>query len=212
MKNAFFVTGIGTDVGKTVVSSILLEALQADYWKPVQAGDLAFGDSDRAKSLITNKKSQFYPETYRLNTPASPHFAAEVDGIEIRLDAFQLPKTENTLIVEGAGGLLVPLNSIETVLDLIQKLKIPVILVSRNYLGSINHTMLSVEVLKQRNIPIAGIVFNGVPNPATESWILNASALTCLARIGNADGEVDRSFILTQAELNKESISKILTI
>jgi dethiobiotin synthetase len=121
-----------------------------------------------------------------------------------------LPKTENTLIVEGAGGLLVPLNSKETVLDLIQKLKIPVILVSRNYLGSINHTMLSVEVLKQRNIPIAGIVFNGVPNPATESWILNASALTCLARIGNADGEVDRSFVLAQAELNKESIIKIL--
>jgi dethiobiotin synthetase len=206
----FFISGIGTDVGKTVVSSILVEALQADYWKPVQAGDLAFGDCDRAKSLITNKKSQFHPETYRLNTPASPHFAAEVDGIEIGLDAFQLPKTENTLIVEGAGGLLVPLNSKETVLDLIQKLKIPVILVSRNYLGSINHTMLSVEVLKQRNIPIAGIVFNGVPNPATESWILNASALTCLARIGNADGEVDRSFVLAQAELNKESIIKIL--
>ena len=95
----YFISGIGTDVGKTVVSAVLTEALQADYWKPVQAGDLDFGDSDRVKSLVSNSRSVFNQERYRLNTPASPHYAAELDGIEIAVFDFLIPKTNNNLLI-----------------------------------------------------------------------------------------------------------------
>jgi dethiobiotin synthetase len=105
-----FVTGIGTDVGKTIVSAVLVEALQADYWKPIQAGDLDNSDTQKVQRLVTNTKSQFHKEAYRLNTPASPHYAAELDGIEISLNNIQLPQTTNQLIIEGAGGLMVPIN------------------------------------------------------------------------------------------------------
>jgi dethiobiotin synthetase len=206
----YFISGIGTDVGKTIVSAILTEALEADYWKPVQAGDLDFGDSDRVKSLVSNSKSAFHPERYRLNTPASPHYAAEVDGIEIALSDFSIPKTDNTLLIEGAGGLMVPLNSRETVADLVKHLNLPLILVSRNYLGSINHTMLSIELLKNKGIEIAGIIFNGEANPATESWILNNSELKCVARIPFTE-QPDKNWIAEMATLNRDSIIRMLT-
>jgi dethiobiotin synthetase len=206
----YFISGIGTDVGKTIVSAILTEALVADYWKPVQAGDLDFGDSDRVKSLVSNSKSVFHPERYRLNTPASPHYAAEVDGIEIALSDFSIPKNYNTLLIEGAGGLMVPLNSRETVADLVKHLNLPLILVSRNYLGSINHTMLSIELLKNKGIEIAGIIFNGEANPATESWILNNSELKCVARIPFTE-QPDKKWIAEMATLNRDSIIRMLT-
>jgi dethiobiotin synthetase len=142
-----FVTGISTEVGKTVVSSILTEYLQADYWKPIQSGDLHLSDTMKVQSLVSNSKTVFHPERYRLQSPLSPHASAEIDGIQISLNDFELPQTENNLIVEGAGGLFVPLNEKDTVIDLIERLKLPVVLVSRNYLGSINHTMLSIEAL-----------------------------------------------------------------
>lgn len=207
----YFISGIGTDVGKTVVSAVLTEALEADYWKPVQSGDLDFGDSDRVKSLVTNSRSVFHPERYRLNTPASPHYAAELDGIEISLSDFSIPHTENNLLIEGAGGLMVPLNSKDTVADLIKYFNVPVILVSRNYLGSINHTMLSIELLKNKGIEIAGIVFNGEPNPATENWILHNSGCTCIARVGNAAAVPDKKWIKEQADLNKNNVIKLFT-
>lgn len=181
----FFITGIGTEIGKTVVSSILTEYLQADYWKPIQSGDLHFSDTMKVQSLISNAKSYFHPERYRLNSPLSPHASAALDGVQIKLSDFILPQTSNHLIVEGAGGLMVPLNDQYLMLDLIQQLQIPVILVSRNYLGSINHTILSIEALKHRKIPIAGIVINGESNPATESFIENYSRLPVLLRVGN---------------------------
>jgi len=181
----FFITGIGTEIGKTVVSSILTEYLQADYWKPVQSGDLHWTDTMKVQSLISNEKSFFHPECHRLNAPLSPHASAALDGVQIQLSDFTLPQTSNHLIVEGAGGLMVPLNDQDLMLDLIHQLKIPVILVSRNYLGSINHTILSIEALKHRKIPIAGIVINGEPNPATESFIENYSQLPVLFRVGN---------------------------
>jgi len=205
-----FITGIGTDVGKTVASAIVTETLEADYWKPIQAGDLDFGDSDRVKSLVSNSKSVFHPERYRLNTPASPHYAAEIDGIEIALSDFSIPKTDNTLLVEGAGGLMVPLNSRETVADLVKHLNLPLILVSRNYLGSINHTMLSIELLKNKGIEIAGIIFNGEANLATESWILNNSELKCVARIPFTE-QPDKNWIAEMATLNRDSIIRMLT-
>jgi dethiobiotin synthetase len=179
----YFVTGIGTEIGKTVVSAVLTEYLQADYWKPIQSGDLHWTDTMKVQSLISNPRSFFHPERHRLNEPLSPHASAALDGVHIALSDFTLPQTNNTLVVEGAGGLMVPLNEQDLMIDLIQQLQIPVILVSRNYLGSINHTMLSIEALRHRKIPIAGIVFNGQSNPATESFIENNSHLPVLFRL-----------------------------
>lgn len=178
-----FVTGIGTDVGKTVVSAILTEALEADYWKPVQAGDLDNSDSIKVENLISNKKTEIHTEGIKLNSPMSPHAAAAIDNVEIKLSDFKLPETNNNLIVEGAGGLMVPLNDKDLIIDLIKHLTIDVVLVSQNYLGSINHTILSIDALKSRGINVLGIVFNGDSNQETEKYILNYSGLRCLGRI-----------------------------
>lgn len=190
----YFVTGIDTNVGKTIISAILVEALKADYWKPIQAGDLENSDTKRVKSLVSNTQSQFFPETYSLNTPASPHYAAAVDKVNIELENFKVPQTNKPLIIEGAGGLMVPLNDKYLVIDLIQKLNIPVVLVSKNYLGSINHTLLSIEILKKRNIPIKGIVFNGKPNVSTEKYIENYTKIQCLGNFEQKEN-INRSII-----------------
>ncbi|WP_299758258.1 dethiobiotin synthase [uncultured Pontibacter sp.] len=179
----YFVTGIGTDVGKTVAAAILTEALQADYWKPVQAGGLDFTDTDTVKSLVSNDHSVFYPEAYRLKMAASPHKAAAAEGVEIDVQSMKLPDTQNNLIVEGAGGLMVPLNKRYLVLDLVQQLGLEVILVSRNYLGSINHTLLTAEVLRYRKIPVAGIIFNGEENATSEDFIVKYTGLRRLPSI-----------------------------
>jgi len=191
-----FVTGIGTGVGKTLVSAILVEALKADYWKPVQAGSLDRTDTDIVKELVSNEESNFFPEAYRLSQPMSPHAAAERDGINIELDSISLPETNNVLIIEGAGGLMVPLNSEELVIDLIAKLQAEVILVSMIYLGNINHTLLSIEGLKNRELNLKGIIFNGDQNEETEQFILNYTNTNCLGRIENEN------------ELNKETVKK----
>ena len=195
-----FITGIGTDVGKTVISAILTEYLQADYWKPIQSGDLHNSDSMKVKALISNSTSFFHPERYRLNNPLSPHASAEIDGIRISLDDFELPQTDNHLIVEGAGGLFVPINERDTVIDLIERLNIPVVLVSRNYLGSINHTMLSIEALRARNIEIQGIIFNGVSTPATERFIEENANIPILFRVEDL-GELNQKIIHDLAEI-----------
>lgn len=178
-----FITGIGTNIGKTVVSAILTEALEADYWKPIQSGDLETSDSLKVKNLVSNPKTRIHPEAYRLNQPMSPHAAAKLDNVIIDLEKIELPKTTNNLIIEGAGGLMVPLNDNELIIDLIKKLDAEVILVSQNYLGSINHTLLSIESLKKRNINLLGIVFNGEENTETEQFILKYSGIECLGRI-----------------------------
>ncbi|WP_020569372.1 dethiobiotin synthase [Neolewinella persica] len=164
----YFVTGIHTDAGKTVASAFLQKALNADYWKPIQAGDLNFGDADRVRSWTGTPPDRFHPVRHALNTPASPHYAAHLDGVAIRLSDFSLPETNGRpLIVEGAGGLLVPINDQETVTDLMVHLGLPVILVSRHYLGSINHTLLSIACLRQRGVPIAGLIYSGGDSPET---------------------------------------------
>ena len=145
-----FVTGIGTEVGKTIIAAILTEALEADYWKPIQAGDLHHSDTDRVKALVTNNRSIFYKEAFCLQQPMSPHAAAEKDGINVHLSNIRAPKTNNHLIIEGAGGLMVPLNYEDCIIDLILQLNCEVVLVSRNYLGSINHTLLSIEALQKK--------------------------------------------------------------
>lgn len=179
-----FVTGIGTDVGKTIVSAIITEALQADYWKPIQCGDLEFTDSHKVKRLISCKKTVFHPEAYMFKTAASPHVAAEIEKKQIRLSKLKAPETNNTLVIEGAGGLLVPYNYRgDTMLDIIKENQAEVILVSRNYLGSINHTLLTLECLATNDIKIIGIIFNGPENLATEKVILNKTRVNFLGRI-----------------------------
>ena len=195
----YFITGIGTEVGKTVASAIVTQALEADYWKPVQAGELDSSDSIKVQSLIDNDSSKFHPEAYRLNHPMSPHAAAERDGVEINISAFETPKTNNHLVIEGAGGLLVPLNKKNTILDLIGTLKCEVILVSRHYLGSINHTLMSIELLKQRNIPIKGILFNGNENKDTESIIKEMTGIEVLGRIDELE-DLNKSVINSIAQ------------
>ena len=191
----FIVAGIGTEIGKTVVSAILTAGLKADYWKPVQAGDLDQGDAYWIRNWVPS--ATVHPSTYALTQPLSPHSAAEIDGITITLDAFQIP-TDQTLIVELAGGIMVPLNDHQTNLDLIKHLNLPVILVSKNYLGSINHTILSYEILKQHGIPMAGIVLNGPENPSGEKFVLNHTGLPLILRV-NTESEINEAVIASYA-------------
>jgi dethiobiotin synthetase len=178
-----FITGIGTGIGKTVISAILVEKLEADYWKPIQSGDLEDSDTNKVKSLVSNSRSRFNQEAYRLSQPFSPHKSAAIDGITIDPEKIILPVTENQLIIEGAGGLMVPLNITFLMIDLIKQLNAEVILVSQNYLGSINHTILSVYALKKEKIPIRGIIFNGIKDIYTKDFILEYTGLDSLGHI-----------------------------
>lgn len=194
-----FVTGIGTDVGKTFVSAILVEALKADYWKPVQSGTFYTTDSQNIKNLISNDASVIHPEAYCLREHKSPHEAAANENILIDPDRIVIPATSNkTLVIEGAGGVMVPLTGNYFILDLIKKFNAEVVVVVQNYLGSINHSLLTIEVLKQNNINIVGLVFNGSPHLASEELIMNHSRLPCLLRILKED-KVDKSTILKYA-------------
>lgn len=169
----YFVTGIGTNVGKTIVSAILTEALQADYWKPIQSGTIEGKDSDTVKSLISNSKTVFHPETYLLKEALSPHFAAQLEGVEIDLNNIKLPHTTNSLIIEGAGGLLVPINNNYYVIDMAKEMNAEIVLVISNYLGCINHTLLSIDYLLKNNFSIKALVFNGEFEPQVKNAILN---------------------------------------
>jgi dethiobiotin synthetase len=197
-KKVLFVAGIGTGVGKTVASAILCEMLEADYWKPVQAGDLDKGDKSKIKELISSKNTVVHPEAYQLPYPVSPHASAEQAGITVKPEKIMLPETNNHLIIEGAGGLMVPLNYETLYIDWIKKNDARVILVSRHYLGSINHTLLSCEVLKARNIQVEGILFNGTENKQTEKVIEQLSGYPVLGRIDPVK-RVTKRFVKEQA-------------
>lgn len=197
MPKQFIIAGIGTEIGKTVRSAIITKALQADYWKPVQAGNLTDGDAYWVQQWVPG--TQVFPSTYALNHPLSPHTAAELDGVSIEIGAFFLPETTNNLVIELAGGIMVPLNNEQTNLDLIQHLGLPVILVSKNYLGSINHTLLTYEILKSRNISMAGIIFNGPTNTSGEAFILKHTGLPVMLRV-NEESEINSSIINQYAE------------
>ena len=210
-RNSFFVTGIGTEVGKTVISAILVRALRADYWKPVQSGDLEWSDTDKVRTWSGVKDNTCFPEAYRLQEPMSPHAAAERDGVLIDRTAIELPSTSRPLIVEGAGGLHVPLNRQDTMLDLIQDLGLPVILVSRHYLGSINHTLLSLSALKQRGIPLAGLIFNGHSNPDTETVIEQMAGVRPLFR-GDEMETIDSDTIDGLADKHRKNIESLIKV
>ncbi|MCL9809591.1 dethiobiotin synthase [Flavobacterium luminosum] len=199
-----FITGIGTDVGKTVASAITVEALQADYWKPVQAGDLDFSDTHKVRRYVSNTQTQFHENSYSLQTPASPHLAAKIDGITIKLDQIVEPQTSNHLVIEGAGGILVPLNDEDCIIDLIQP-DYKIIVVSRHYLGSINHTLLTIEALQNRKLQVAGIIFSGDANPASEEIILSKTKLKMIGRIEN-EPYFDTGVIRYYADLFRENL------
>jgi len=180
-----FITGTGTDIGKTFVSAILMSGLRGKYWKPVQSGIIETIDAEWIREKTGLPESHFFPETYRLTQPLSPHAAAALDGVEIKLDAFQLPeinKTE-TLIVEGAGGIMVPLNDEHFMLDLMKKLNLPVLLVAYSELGTINHTLLSLEQMRRYNLDILGVVMNGPKNPGNREAIERFGKISVIAEI-----------------------------
>lgn len=199
MSQMYFITGIGTGIGKTITSAVIVEKLKADYWKPIQSGDLDQSDSLAIDNLITNEQTIIHSEVYRLNHPLSPHLSAKMDGIAIELNKFTIPETENDLVIEGAGGLMVPLNTKELILDLIKYLNVEVIVVSQNYLGSINHTLLTLNTLKQHQIPIKGIIFNGVENLESQSYILNYTGVKLLGNIPLFDN-ISKSEIIKAGE------------
>jgi dethiobiotin synthetase len=176
-----FVTGISTGVGKTIASAIITEALKADYWKPIQAGDLDHTDSDRVAELLSNNKSKIYKSSFELTQAISPHAAAEFDGVTLDANKIHEPHTDNHLVIEGAGGLLVPLNAQDTILDIIMP-NYKVIVVSRHYLGSINHSLLTINWLKMRGYDVS-VLFSGDANPQTENIILHKTGVSLIGRI-----------------------------
>jgi len=187
MQGAIAVMGIHTGIGKTIVSAIITEALQADYWKPVQAGSLDETDSMLVSSLVSNMNTRVLDEVFRLMQPMSPHAAARIDGVNIELKNIVLPATDNFLVVETAGGIHSPLNDEATMVDLVTHLNLPCVLVVQHYLGSINHSLLSIEVMQKRNVQLKGIIINGDGNKASEDFITSYSKVPILARIPNIE-------------------------
>jgi dethiobiotin synthetase len=169
---AFFVTGTDTGIGKTIVSAMLARGLNATYWKPIQSGLEEETDTECVQRLAELSPDRVIPERYRLTEPLSPHASAELDGVAISLDDFALPEySSKHLIVEGAGGLLVPINDRHMIIDLIQYLKLPVLLVTRSELGTLNHTFMSLEALRSRGIPVMGAIMNGPRNESNRQAI-----------------------------------------
>lgn len=200
-----FVTGTDTDIGKTIISSMLVLGLKAGYWKPVQSGIEPQTDTEYVKSLTALERTHFYPETYLLNEPLSPHAAAKIDGMEIILDNFQVPEfSQDHLVIEGAGGLIVPLNSKDMIIDLIKKLDIPILLVARSGLGTLNHTLLSIEAIRSRGLDLWGVVMNGERNNSNEEAI---------RRYGKVDRliAVEPIQTLNQKSLKTEFKTKLLS-
>lgn len=203
MTNRIFITGIGTGVGKTISSAIITESLQADYWKPVQTGLTEGTDTDTIKSLLTNPVSKCHREAYCLKEPASPHLAARLEGITINVkriteiaDTYQ--PANRPFIIEGAGGLMVPITDTIFTIDLIRQLKASVIIVAGNYLGAINHSLLTASVLKQEKIPVLGWIFSGNTH-SNEDEVVAWSGFPKLGRIPQAS-HIDKAFVKEQAE------------
>jgi len=190
------VAGIGTDVGKTIVSAILTTLLKGDYWKPIQCGEEENSDTATMKRWLGTTTHTIHPPAYSLKAPLSPHHAARLENISIGLDSITLPQTTRPLIIEGVGGILVPLTSKTSSLDLFKSWDCQWVIVSRHYLGSINHTLLTLEVLKQLCLPVFGIIFNGEHNPDSEAAILEISQVSALGRL------------LPEANLNPQTIQR----
>ena len=183
----FVVTGTDTDIGKTVFAAGLAGALGAHYWKPVQAGVDPEGDKETVARLGNLAHTRILPEAYRLTTPASPHLAARIDGVEVRLEKLSLPQVDGPLVVEGAGGVLVPVSETLSMADLFAHWQLPVILCARTVLGTINHSLLSIEALRSRGVPLAGIAFIGDSHEENERIIPQLAKVPSLGRLPRLD-------------------------
>ena len=183
-----FVTGTDTGVGKTVAAACLARAWRAGYWKPVQTG-MATGDDDTATvvALAGLSSEHTHAPAYALQAPLSPHAAAELEGVRITMDAIALPRSAHPLVVEGAGGLFVPLNDRDFMIDLMARLAVPILLVARSTLGTINHTLLSLAALRSRGLPIAGVVLNGPPDAGNRAAIERFGQVRVVAELPRVD-------------------------
>lgn len=203
------VAGIGTDVGKTIVSAVLTTALEGEYWKPIQCGEEEQSDSNVMKNLLDPSKHYIHASAYSLPMPCSPHQAARAANRHIDSYAIQPPSTERPLIIEGVGGVYVPLNEEILTVDLFQSWGCSWVVVSKNYLGSINHTLLTIEVLKNRKIPVLGLVFNGEVNEEAESIILKRSCLPLIGRV-QLESEINFNTIQRYAEQWSPQIARVI--
>ncbi len=199
----FFVTGISTEVGKTIASAVITEALEADYWKPIQAGDLEHSDSHKVAHLVSNTKTKIHKSAYELTHPLSPHAAAVLDGIVIDTQKIEEPVTDNHLVIEGAGGLLTPLNPDDTILDIIMP-NYKVVVVSRHYLGSINHTLLTLNWLKIKGYEVS-VLFSGVANPQSEQVILHKTNVPMIGRI-DEETDFDKNVVKKYADSFRQNL------
>lgn len=192
----YLISGIGTDVGKTIVSAILATALGADYWKPVTCDSEGNRDPDTIKQWLDPANHTIHPPAYSLKHPLSPHHAARLENVSIDIEKIVLPTTKRPLIIEGVGGIFVPLTTKILTMDLFARWECRWVVVSRHYLGSINHTLLTLDALKWRRLDIAGLIFNGEPNPDSEEVILEVSKLPLLGRL------------LPESPLNQQTIQR----
>lgn len=200
----YFITAIDTDVGKTIISAIVVKALGAAYWKPIQCGDLVFSDTMKVESLVENVST--FSEAYALEFPLSPHESARLSDVKVNMEKFSLPK-ERPIVVEGAGGLMVPLNDQgDLVIDIAKKIDAQIIVVIKNYLGSINHSLLTIDYLKRNNYNIKGLVINGESTPSSERIIEKISGCKILFRTPFCEN-VNSAFIEEQAEIARVALS-----
>lgn len=195
----YFITGIGTNVGKTIAAAILTEALQADYWKPIQTGYIEGTDKNTVMRLISNFKTVFHNEIYSYKEPASPHIAAALENCNVVINKIALPHTQNNIIIEGAGGILVPLNNTDFVIDIAKKLEAKIVLVCRNYLGCINHSLLSIDYLMKNGFNVKGLILNGSFDSAVKSAIVNYAKLPVIAELPDLT-VITKETILAQAQ------------
>ena len=202
-----FVTSIDTNVGKTVCSSILCSGLGYDYWKPVQCGDLDFSDSMKVKSY--SPSTNIHPESFQLKAPMSPHEAAKLENMDILLNDFKLPKSEE-IIIEGAGGVMVPLNyKGKMIVELASMFEAKVIIIFKNYLGSINHTILTIDKVKSVGLDVLGLLVVGDEVISSERIIEDATQTNIIARIPMAD-HVNPSWVKEQGFKVKNELDKFL--
>lgn len=201
----YFITGIDTNVGKTVISAILTEALQADYWKPIQCGITDGTDVNEVLKLISNSKTKVHPEAYSFAAPVSPHLAAAIESKKIEVKNIVLPSTSNHLIIEGAGGIMVPLSKSNYVIHLAREFDAEVILVVRNYIGCINHSLLSIDYLLRNKYKIKGMILNGNFDPLVEQAITTYSDIPVLAKFPE-EGTIDKDKIKQLASFVKPEL------
>jgi dethiobiotin synthase len=204
----FFVTGTDTDVGKTVVSAWLVARLGACYWKPVQAGNHPETDSEIVRRLTEVSADRILPEAYVLPEPIAPHEAARRAGIAIDLAKLVPPACDRPLVVEGAGGLMVPLNESAFVIDLARELELPVVLVTRSTLGTINHTLLSLEAIGRRGLPLAGVVVNGPETPHNRAAIERYGQVEIIAEIPWLDQVTPSALRAIEPELDLAKLAR----